>query len=336
MTGSIMAFPEDYSGAAAMPPPPVVMPNGVPVGGGSPADAAAAGLAAAGNVGVPGDDGSTTEGLTDREGHALSAAEKFPANEADAAGEFQAVGAQGGIEQLMPMVTGLAGAISGAVGGALGPITQVPQQAMQAGQGAVGPLMEAVKSAGGGELDAGGGDGLDGLSDQELLDSLGLEDPALSGGDVGAGGGGGGGDTGSGGGGGGGDATSPTGYMGPPPVPMSSAPTTPAAAPSKPSVVAASGGAPAPATTGMGGGMMPMMPPGMAGAGGGGDSKDSKSDEKRVVAPGVPNGAPVKGRMTVPPSIPVTQTTDAKSAGAPTKAATKRIEVTRTSTQDKK
>lgn len=334
MTGSIMAFPEDYSGAAAMPPPPVVTPNGVPVGGGSPADAAAAGLAAAGNVGVPGDDGSTTEGLTDREGHALSAAEKFPANEADAAGQFQAVGAQGGIEQLMPMVTGLAGAISGAVGGALGPITQVPQQAMQAGQGAVGPLMEAVKGAGDGGLDAGGGDGLDGLSDQELLDSLGLEDPALSGGDMGVGGGGGGGDTG--GGGGGGEATSPTGYMGPPPVPMSSAPTTPAAAPSKPSVVAPSGGTPAPATTGMGGGMMPMMPPGMAGAGGGGDSKDSKSDEKRVVAPGVPNGAPVKGRMTVPPSIPVTQTTDAKSTGAPTKAATKRIEVTRTSTQDKK
>ena len=44
---------------------------------------------------------------------------------------------------------------------------------------------------------------------------------------------------------------------------------------------------------------MPMMP-GAAGAGGDGASKD-KPAEKRVSAPGVPNGQPVKGRLTVPP-----------------------------------
>ncbi|GJO01727.1 hypothetical protein NJB18091_35290 [Mycobacterium marinum] len=40
------------------------------------------------------------------------------------------------------------------------------------------------------------------------------------------------------------------------------------------------------------------------GAGGKGGSED-KPAEKRVTAPGVPNGQPVKGRLTVPPSVPV-------------------------------
>lgn len=57
---------------------------------------------------------------------------------------------------------------------------------------------------------------------------------------------------------------------------------------------------------------MPMMPPGAMGAGGGGASKD-KPAEKRVSAPGVPNGQPVKGRLTVPPpSAPVTKAGDGK------------------------
>jgi hypothetical protein len=60
---------------------------------------------------------------------------------------------------------------------------------------------------------------------------------------------------------------------------------------------------------------MPMMPPaGMGGAGGGEGSGQGKADEKRVAAPGVPNGQPVKGRMTVAPDVPVTKK---KTAGAP-------------------
>ena len=48
---------------------------------------------------------------------------------------------------------------------------------------------------------------------------------------------------------------------------------------------------------------MPMMPPGAMGPGGEGGSKD-KPAEKRVTAPGVPNGQPVKGHKMVPPSAP--------------------------------
>lgn len=48
---------------------------------------------------------------------------------------------------------------------------------------------------------------------------------------------------------------------------------------------------------------MPMMPPGAMGGHGEGGSKD-KPAEKRVTAPGVPNGRPVKGRLTIPPSAP--------------------------------
>ena len=53
--------------------------------------------------------------------------------------------------------------------------------------------------------------------------------------------------------------------------------------------------------TGMGG--MGMMPPGAMGGHGEGGSKE-KPPEKRVTAPGVPNGQPVKGRITLPPSAP--------------------------------
>lgn len=123
-------------------------------------------------------------------------------------------------------------------------------------------------------------------------------EPGLGGepgaGDVGAGGGGGG--------------TTPTGYLGPPPVPTSSPPTTPAGAPAKsvtPDPVSGTPRASGPA--GMTG--MPMVPPGALGAGAEGANKD-KPVEKRVTAPAVPNGQPVKGRLTVPPSVPVKSADD--------------------------
>ncbi len=53
--------------------------------------------------------------------------------------------------------------------------------------------------------------------------------------------------------------------------------------------------------TGMGG--MGMMPPGAMGGHGEGGNKE-KPPEKRISAPGVPNGQPVKGRLTMPPSPP--------------------------------
>lgn len=104
-------------------------------------------------------------------------------------------------------VSGITGALGGAVGGVMGPLTQLPQQAMQAGQGAMQPLMSALQQTYGAE-------GLDVADGARLVDSIEGE-PGLGGepgaGDVGAGGGGGG--------------TTPTGYLGPPPVPTSSPPT---------------------------------------------------------------------------------------------------------------
>lgn len=48
-------------------------------------------------------------------------------------------------------VSGITGALGGAVGGVMGPLTQLPQQAMQAGQGAMQPLMSALQQTYGAE-----------------------------------------------------------------------------------------------------------------------------------------------------------------------------------------
>lgn len=263
--------------------PPTVGPNPVPGGGGAPLDVAVAGLGLLGNAGVPGDQAASAAGDADRRGHALDAAQKFPANEADSTQQMQQ------LTQMIPqMMSGVMGAFTGALGGFMGPLTQIPQQAMQAAQSAIQPLMGAAK--GGGAAEA------------ALTDMSG--DPAMfDGAGQGGGGSGGGGGLGAGGG------TTPTGFMGPPPVPTSSPPTTPAAASVKSVSMTPTGGMqPAAGPMGMTG--MPMMP-GAMGAGGEGGSKD-KPAEKRVTVPGIPNGQPVKGRLTVPPSVPVT-----KSEGKP-------------------
>ena len=266
------------SGPAPAPMPP---PDNAPAG------IAGAFSAFSSNHDVPGDVQSSTLEDLDRRTRALDAARKFPAQDADAAQQMQGVGAQAGGQQATQMiqqvVSSITGAIGGAVGGLMKPLEEIPQQAMQAMQ----PLTSALQQ----------GHGAAGLaSDEQLVDSLGSE-PGLSGG----GGGGGGGIAGGGG-------TVPAGYMGPPPVPTSSPPTTPAAAKSV-SMSPAGGTPPGPGPTGMTG--MPMMPPGAMGAGGAGESKD-KPAEKRVTAPAVPNGQPVKGRMTPPPNVPLTKSGDDK------------------------
>lgn len=291
MTG-FSVYPETFGSAAGMPPPVPLAPGPVHAGGSSIIDRllAAFGILtnadlAPTNVDIAADD-------ADRRAHAADAASKFPANEADAAQQFQGVGAQGGAQQATQMiqqaVSGITGALGGAVGGILGPLTQLPQQAMQAGQGAMQPLMSALQQGHGAE-------GLAAGDAAQLVDSVG-KDPGLGGG---AGGGAGG--LGAGGGGVGG--TTPTGYLGPPPVPTSSPPTTPAGAQAKSVAATPTGGTPSTSTP-MGGTGMPMIPPGAMGHGGERGSKD-KPVEKRVTAPGVPNGQPVKGRLTAPPSVPV-------------------------------
>ncbi|WP_372506929.1 hypothetical protein [Mycobacterium heidelbergense] len=280
----IKVSPPDFAGIGMAPQaPPPITPNGLPPGAATPTDQAHAGLAAAGNLGVGGDQASSVQGDLDRRARALDAAQKFPANEASSTQQFQQ------LAQMIPQLTsGIAGAITGAVGGIMGPLTQIPQQAAQAGESALQPLMGAMKGGGAAEAAL-----TDMAGDQAVLDGAGQGDAGLGG---------------SGGGGGGG--TTPTGYLGPPPVPTSSPPTTPAAASVKSATVTPTGGMPPPAAP-MGMTGMPMMPPGALGAGGEGGSKD-KPDEKRVTVPGIPNGQPVKGRLTVPPSVPVTKSADGK------------------------
>ncbi len=271
--------------------PPVAGPGPAPL---SPPEQAPAGIAGAfagfsSNLDVPGDVQSSSLEDLDRRMRALEAARKFPAQDADAAGRMQGVGAQAGDQQatqmIQQMVSSIAGGIGGAVGGLMKPLEEIPQQAMQAMQ----PLMSALQQ----------GHGAAGLaSEGELVDSLG--------GEAGLGGTGGGAGGGLGAGGGGG--TVPAGVLGPPPVPTSSPPTTPAGARSV--SMPPTGGTPTgPGAAGMTG--MPMMPPGAMGAAGTGESKD-KPAEKRVTAPAVPNGQPVKGRMTPPPAVPLTKSGDDK------------------------
>ena len=109
-------------------------------------------------------------------------------------------------------------------------------------------------------------------------------------------------------GGGGFGGTAPMSFLGPPSIPSastapSSAPITPVSAPTA-STTGPVGG------TGMTG--MPMVPPGAMG-GVNGAEKDAKADTKRVSVPPVRNGAPVQGRLTVPPAPPtVTKQVDGK------------------------
>ena len=277
-----------------LPPPVEPTPSSPP--GTSPADAASGTLIAASNAGVPGDTASSVEADADRRAHAADALAKFPANEANSAQQMQAVGAQAGGQQgtqmVQQMVSSVTGALTGAIGGLMGPLTQLPQQAMQAGQSAMQPLTSAVQQASHGAEALAAGDPM-------FVDGVG------SGSELGAGAGAGGGGIGGGLGG-----TTPAGSLGPPPVPGSSPPTTPAGAAAKPvAMPPADGPTPARGPAGMTG--MPIMPGGAAGAGGEG-GKD-KPAEKRVSAPGVPNGQPVKGRLTAPPpSAPVAKSGDGK------------------------
>lgn len=282
--GPIKVSPADFAGIAGAPQsPPPIMPNGLPPGTGAPADVAQAALAAAGNLGVPADQAASVQGDADRRARALDAAQKFPANEAESSQQFQQL-----TQMVQQMASGIAGAISGALGGVMQPLTQVPQQAMQAAESAIQPLMGAAKGGGAAET---------------ALTGMSGEGAVLDGATEGGGESGGGSSTGAGGG------TTPTGYLGPPPVPSSSPPTTPAGAAMKPVAVTQTGGTPTP-TGPMGMTGMPMMP-GAMGAGAESGNKD-KPAEKRVTVPGIPNGQPVKGRLTAPPSVPV-----AKSEGKP-------------------
>lgn len=86
------------SGPAPFPAVPVDLP--------APADIANGALFAAGNSGVPGDVESSGLEDLDRRAHAADAVQKFSANEADAAQQFQGVGAQAEAQGATQMMRG--------------------------------------------------------------------------------------------------------------------------------------------------------------------------------------------------------------------------------------
>ena len=330
---------DDYlAGLASHDPPPAITSDPPIVGGISPVDHWVAVLTAASNANDPQDNAQSVEGYTERHTKMDDAVSKFSAQDQAAQAELNAVAQQAdpamaqaaspagaaasaaaapaaaaadpasAMSQLPQAFSSVAGAMSGALGGAMQPVAQIPQQlaqgaqqAMQTGMGlfqqaggaAAAPLEDASLALAplGEDLGGGGGDlaGLGGGGGAGGSDLAGL---------AGAGGGAGGGDVGGVGAGGLG-GTSPVSMLGPAPVPVAS--TAPSSSPL--SQITPPPAAPAPPATAGGMGGMPMVPPGAL-AGSGGTDKDAKAETRRVSVPPVRNGAPVQGRLTVPPNLP--------------------------------
>jgi hypothetical protein len=268
-------------------------------------------LGLAANLGDPQDNAESAAEHASRDAKATEAAEKFAAQDEEAARELNSVAAQldpvaeppkadqaaAMVQQLPQAASSIAGAVSGALGGALAPLAQIPQQiaqgAQQALQAGMGLFQQAAAPAGEASLAS------------VPVDEFGSTPGIFGGGDLGADfGGPAGGETLSGGGGaglGGGfmGATAPTSLLGPPPVPSAS--TAPSSSPIARITPPTSPPVASPGSTGMAG--MPMVPPG-AMAGANNADKDAKADTRRVSVPPVRNGAPVQGRLTTPPALP--------------------------------
>jgi hypothetical protein len=319
--GQLNANVEQYLQAAAMNTPPPTIVSDPLVVGVTPVEQLLRVLGLAANLGDPQDNTTSAEQHAERDLKTTEAAEKFAAQDEQAAVELSSVAPHGETatqtlaagtdqtaamsQQLPQMASGIAGALAGAVGGALQPLAQIPQQAAQG--------MQQAMQTGMGLFQQTAGEATLPIDDASLAATPFADDFAGGAGGLAglgeAGGGGGGGELGAlGGGGGGFGGTAPVSFLGPPAIPSastapSSAPIIPVAAPSTPHI-GPMGGA------GMAG--MPMVPPGAMGGVAGAD-KDAKPDTKRVSVPPVRNGAPVQGRLTVPPSPPtVTKNVDGK------------------------
>lgn len=316
-SGQLNADVEQYLQAAASnTPPPTIISDPVVVGV-TPVEQWMAVLTAAANLSDATDNARSAEEHAARDAKLREAAEKFAAQDEQAAAELKSITAEPYTppavsaatpdsaatmaQQVPQMTSGIAGALAGALGGALQPLAQLPQQAAQG--------IQQAMQAGMGLLQQAAGEVAFPLDDADLGATPLNEDFGVDAGDVdtasldglGAGGLGVGGGLGAAGAGLGAlSGTAPTGYLGPPPVPPSSVSTAPSSAP----VTAFTPPGPAvghpPGATGMAG--MPMVPPGALGAARA--DQDDKADTKRVSVPPVRNGAPVQGRLTLPPEAP--------------------------------
>lgn len=308
--GQLNANVDQYLQANAMNTPPPQIASDPLVTGATPIEQLLRVLGLAANLSDAQDNATATEQHAERHAKTREAAEKFAAQDEEAAAELKAIDGEpysaatgtaavtdptaAMSQQLPQMVSGVAGSIAGAVSGILQPLAQIPQQAAQG-------LQQAVQ-AGMGVFQQAAGTAAAPIEDATLADDPLGEDIGAGAGDfdgLSPGGLGGFGASGMGGGAGSPEGTSPMSYLGPPPVPSAS--TAPSSAPiasitPSPGAVASPAGA-----AGMAG--MPMVPPGAL-AGGTGAERDPKADTKRVSVPPVRNGAPVQGRLAVPPAAP--------------------------------
>jgi hypothetical protein len=314
MTGDRLdADPDQYRHAAVQNLAPPTIASDPLVAGMSPTEQLLRVLGLAANADDPQDNTESIDAQAERDAQTIAAAEAFTAQDEQAATEVNSVGAQDQTtqlaQQLPQMISGIAGAVTGALGGALAPLAQIPQQLAQA---ALQTGMGSYRGDGASDLRIDDPGALDALP----IDDIATDTPGRY--DADRGGDGGGDDFGDFGGGGFGGAalgggsasmtgTTPTGLLGPPPVPSAS--TAPAWAPAV--TTSPPNTAPAPTPTGAGMAGVPMVPPG-AMTGTNGADKDVKADTKRITVPQVRNGAPVQGRLTAPAVAPVIKRVEGK------------------------
>ena len=321
--GRLDADVEQYLRAATTDTPPPQILSDPLVAGVTPVEQLLRVLGLAANLGDPQDNATGAEHYAERGAKTREAAGKFAAQDEQAADELSSLDGEpfsavsgtatapdqitATIQQIPQMASGIAGALTGAIGGALQPLAQLPQQAAQGLQQVFqsGLLEQTADTGAAPPEDAVPAE--DPLDEDQLDEDFGDETVGGFGGVVG------GTDSGGGLGAGSGDmappgGTAPMAYLGPPPVP--SAGTAPSSAPIAPVPPPAATPSAGHGTTGMAG--MPMVPPG-AMTPAAGPEKDPKTETKRVSVPPVRNGAPVQGRLAVPPAAPpVTQKSEGK------------------------
>lgn len=305
--GQLNANVEQYLQAAAMNTPPPQIVSDPLVTGATPVEQLLRVLGLAANLSDAQDNAESAEEHARRDALTTEAAERFAAQDEEAAEQLNDVADQADpvatpaqapiadqsatmAQQLPQAASSIAGAVSGALGGALQPLAQIPQQiaqgAQQAMQTGIGLLQQSSAPAEGVDLASIPEDEIGSIDDVDGAGGYGGEDfEGMAGGGGSAGGFPGG--------------TAPTSMLGPPPVPSAS--TAPSSSPMAQIVPPSTPTAAMSPHPGMAG--MPMIPPGAMGAANGAE-KDSKADTRRVSVPPVRNGAPVQGRLTTPPVLP--------------------------------
>lgn len=302
MTETITYNGQVYNIADLVPPPPGIPPDAM-----GPAltwiEQLLSVLQLASNGGDPMDIAAGMEDYANRQALTKGALAGFPENEVQGQAKVEEVSKM--VEQIPQLASGLAGGLAGAIGGALKPLTEMPQQMAQSIQGF---LQQA-------------GDATD-LAAQDIpedaLDAAALDEFGGGAGELAA-------ESGGSGGGGTGVGTAPMSLLGPAPTPNGA--TTPTSSRSVVSPAVAATAAPHPVAGGPMGGY-PMMPPG-AMHGAGASDKNDKTATKKVSVPSVKNGAPVQGRVSVPPTGPtISKQVEGKTV------ATRRIVIPNDKTED--